>query len=300
MYRLGWFSTGRGPGSRNLLTAMQNAIRDGEVKAEIAFVFLSREPGEAEGSDRFIELVRGYGIPLVCRSYRKFKAVHGQSGDAADASGLPSWRADYDREAMAALAGYPVDLAVLAGYMLIVGSEMCRRYDMLNLHPAAPDGPKGTWMEVIRELITQKAERSGVMMHLATPELDRGPVVSYCRYPIRGDAFDPLWRDFRGGTVAEVEQSPLFKEIRRAGMARELPLVVATVKAFSEGRVVINPVVINPDKSVADADGRAISGYDLTAEIEDSVAAPAGSRFPCPPAYFPSPPLFVFSPPLPR
>lgn len=295
MYRLGWFSTGRGQGSRNLLNAMQSAIRAGKVKVEIAFVFLSREPGEAEGSDQFIELVRSYGIPLVCRSYCKFQAAHEQSGDAADASGLPSWRTDYDREVMAALDSYPVDLSVLAGYMLIAGAGMCRRYDMLNLHPAAPDGPKGTWTEVIRELISCRADGSGVMMHLATPELDRGPVVSYCRYPIRGGVFDPLWRDFRGGSDAEIEQSPLFKEIRRAGMARELPLVVATVKAFSEGKV-----VINPDKSVADAAGRPITGYDLTAEIEARAAAVAGAQFPCPPAYFPAPPLFTYSPPLPR
>ena len=37
------------------------------------------------------------------------------------------------------------DLSLLAGYMLIISPEMCRRYPLINLHPAAPDGPKGTW-----------------------------------------------------------------------------------------------------------------------------------------------------------
>ena len=72
MYSLGWFSTGRGPGSRNLLTVMQDSIQRGEIKADIRFVFTSREPGEAAGSDLFIELVRSYHLPLVCFSSRKF------------------------------------------------------------------------------------------------------------------------------------------------------------------------------------------------------------------------------------
>ena len=65
MYRIGWFSTGRGKGSRDLLTVMQDGVARGDVRTSIEFVFCSREPGEAEGSDLFIELVRSYDIPLV-------------------------------------------------------------------------------------------------------------------------------------------------------------------------------------------------------------------------------------------
>jgi len=79
------------------------------------------------------------------------------------------------------VATLPADLCVLAGYMLIVGPEMCTRFNMINLHPAAPGGPTGTWQDVIWQLIKQRARETGVMMHLVTPELDRGPVVSYCR-----------------------------------------------------------------------------------------------------------------------
>jgi phosphoribosylglycinamide formyltransferase 1 len=263
MYRLGWFTTGRGEGSRSLLTAMQTAITSGEVAAKIAFIFLSREPGEAEGSDQFIKLAQSYDIPLVCKSYRRYRDIHGGNDNTLDGT-LPQWRLDYDREVMAELEPFTVDLSVLAGYMLIVGAEMCRRYDLLNLHPAAPDGPKGTWQEVIHELINAKAAQSGIMMHLATPELDRGPVVSYCRYPIQNDDFTDLWG---GHQLCNSVESSLFKAIRRAGMVRELPLVVASVKAFTEGRV-----RITADKQVVDSDGKLIAGYDLTAEIEAKVA----------------------------
>jgi len=48
---------------------------------------------------------------------------------------------------------------LLAGYMLVVGDVMCKKFDMINLHPAAPDGPAGTWQEVIWQLIKEKAEK---------------------------------------------------------------------------------------------------------------------------------------------
>ena len=61
---------------------------------------------------------------------------------------------------------------------------------MINLHPAAPNGPDGTWQEVIWKLIEQRADHSGVKIHLVTEELDRGPTIAYCRYPIHSPAFD--------------------------------------------------------------------------------------------------------------
>ncbi len=268
MYRLGWFSTGRGPGSRGLLTAINNAVKRGEIRANIDFVFLSREPGEAEGSDEFIKLTESYGLPLVCHSYRNFRKAHATG--KADKNALPEWRLAYDREAMARLKAYQPDLCVLAGYMLVVGREMCAKYTMLNLHPAAPWGPKGTWQDVIWQLIESKAAGTGVMMHLVTPDLDRGPVVTYCAFPIRGGEFDKLWREIEGKSVAEIkakegEENSLFNLIRAEGVKREIPLVIATVKAFSEGKVKVT------GGRVYDAAGNEVKGYDLTPEIEKMV-----------------------------
>ena len=45
MLRIGWFSTGRGEGSKALLRAAMDAIQKGDLKAEIAFVFCNRERG---------------------------------------------------------------------------------------------------------------------------------------------------------------------------------------------------------------------------------------------------------------
>ena len=269
--RLGWFSTGRGATSRKLLAAAQDAIASGRLRARIAVVFCNREPGEDPNTDLLLEDVRGYGLPLVCLSSSRFRR---QRHEAVARKGqpLPEWRRQYDREVMRLLEPYAFDLGVLAGYMLIFCEEACARYNLLNLHPAAPSGPKGVWQDVIWELIEQRAERAGVMMHLATPQLDEGPPVTYCTYPIRGAAFDDLWRDIEGRNLVHVrasegESNGLFVQIRRHGVAREIPFVIETLRAFAGGWVGI------VDKRVVDASGRAIGGYDLTEEIERMVAA---------------------------
>jgi len=270
MYKLGWFSTGRDKAARDLLDAVQNSIRMGEIKAEIVFVFSSREPGESEESDLFLRLVEDYHIPLVCFSYQKFKARR-EASISGKAESLPQWRLDYDREVMAGVQDFRPDLCVLAGYMLIVGKEMCQRYDMINLHPAAPGGPAGTWQEVIWQLIDSKAQETGVMMHLVTPELDKGPPVTYCTFPIRGKPFDGYWDEIKGSSPQQIiksqgENNRLFRLIREHGLAREFPLITSTLKVFSEGRI-----RISPEKQVVDAEGRPINAYSLTDEIDKLV-----------------------------
>jgi folate-dependent phosphoribosylglycinamide formyltransferase PurN len=271
MLSLGWLSTARGQTSPRLLQVVQDAIGRGEFQARIVVVFCSREPGEDSNTDRFLELVRSYDIPLVCLSYARYRRERSLP-PARAGKPLPPWRSDYDREVIRLLEPYPFDLGVLAGYMLIASEVMCRRYDLLNLHPSEPGGPKGSWQEVIWQLIEARARRSGVMMHLVTSELDAGPPVTYCTYSIRGPAFDLLWREVEDHSLPEIKvvegkDNRLFQEIRRHGVARELPLVVTTVRAFAEGRLRIE------GKRALDAEGRPIPGYDLTPEIERAVAA---------------------------
>jgi phosphoribosylglycinamide formyltransferase-1 len=261
MYRFGWFSSGRDSAARQLLSSAYNSIKSGDIEASIDFVFLNRSPGESEDSDAFIELVNSYGLTLVCSSYEAYR-----KGRASFEGGkFPLWRLDYDREIMSKLAVFKPDMCVLAGYMLIVGPEMCRHLDLINLHPAAPGGPAGTWKEVTRRLIAAHETESGVMMHLVTPELDRGPVISYCTYALRSGALSSYWHNpVQPNDPAKGydEGDPLFDAIRREGLKREFPLVIFTMKALSEGRVKVI------DKVVKDSSGKIIPGFDLTAEID--------------------------------
>ena len=234
MLRLGWFSTGRGEGSRGLLSAIQGSIHKGELSARIEFVFTNRGPGDAEGSDQFIQMVRGYGIPLIAFSSSRFQKERGGS--------FNDHRAEYDGRMIRLLDGFDVDICVMAGYMLVVSPEVCRRFNFINVHPALPGGPKGKWQDVIWKLIDDKATETGAMVHLVTETVDEGPPLSYCSFPIVGGAFDPLWREIRGKSLDQLkaeqgEDCALFKMIRQEGVRREQPLLLETLIAIAKGQI---------------------------------------------------------------
>ncbi len=264
MLTIGWFSTGRGEGSLGLLRFVQEQILRGEIDARLQFVFSNREPGEAEGSDTFFRQVNSYGIPMVSFSSRKFRKK--MSGAFAD------HRLDYDREAMAMLERFSPDVCVLAGYMLITGAEMCRHYTMLNLHPALPTGPTGTWQQVIWNLIESRANRTGAMVHLATEDLDGGPVITYFTLPIVGGPFDDLWGEIDGKPLLELkethgEELPLFRLIREGVAKREPYLLAATLRSLEKGTVRIR------EGQVVGPDDRPLEGLCLDKEIEEALGS---------------------------
>ena len=137
---LGWFSTGRGEGSLGMLTLALKAISSKMLDARIQFVFSNRGPGEHKGSDRFFQMVRENDIPLVHHSSLEFRRKVGTVANNRDV---------YYADVSNRLSKFSPDIIILAGYMLIVNAELCRRYTMINLHPALPHGPSGTWKEVI-------------------------------------------------------------------------------------------------------------------------------------------------------
>lgn len=272
--RLGWFSSARGQGSRRMFEAVQQAIAEGEFAAAIAVVFSNRDRGEAEATDSFFDLVEGAGIPLVTRSsvaYRR--GVGGERSRPGEP--LPRWRIEYDRLVDADLAAHPFDVGVLAGYMLIFEREFVASHPLLNLHPALPTGPAGMWQEVIRALIREGAKESGVMLHLAVPEVDAGPRVSYCRYALRDEQLDPLWAQLPAppGELDDeaLDATALFAAVRERGVARESPLVVATLAEFAAGKLRVE------DGRILDPSGRPAEPADLTKQVEARLATGLGA-----------------------
>ena len=276
MLKIGWFSTGRGEGSRGLLSFVQDRIASGEVDAVIDFVFSNREPGEAEGSDLFFRLVQDYGLPLVTLSSARFAREQGHP--------FRRVREDYDRRVIDLLSPYKPDICMLAGYMLIASGLLCRRYPLLNLHPALPEGPIGTWQQVIWFLIENRSPVTGAMVHLATEEVDRGPVISHFTADITGPAFVPLWNELEVLDLTAVkedpgEEFPLFRLIREAEFRKEPYLLLETLRAVSEGRVLVeNGEVRHPDGQSGAAGN--VRGLNLDREILRAMQAdglePAG------------------------
>jgi phosphoribosylglycinamide formyltransferase 1 len=221
VYEIGWFSTARGPTSRLLLKEAHEAIRRRDLEARISFVFCNRERGEAEDTDRFLDEVESYQIPLVAFSSTRFRDEHGGKGSGFDGKTFAAWRLDYDQEVLRRLDGFHPDIIILAGYMLVMTPPLCGRFTAINLHPAPPNGPIGTWQQVIQQLLEQTAQNAGAYMHLVTPDLDLGPVITYYTFPI-GPGYD-------------------FNRIREEGVRREVPLILETIKALSTGTIAVPP-----------------------------------------------------------
>ncbi len=234
-FKIGWFSTGRDGEARELLEGIYQKIDEGIIKARIPFVFCNRDAEEEKESDKFLSLVNSFGIDLLSFSSKNFKPDKWKWEREA-------WRREYDEEVIKRIQGYNPDVIMLAGYMLIVSKEMCQTYKLVNLHPALPEGPVGTFEEVIWRLIEGRKEKGGVMIHLVTEELDKGPPITYCSFTLCGKSFDPLWRELEYKGLERVKKeegksNKLFLQIRRQQTLREIPLVIYTLKALSEGSI---------------------------------------------------------------
>lgn len=270
---IGWFSTGRDRAALWLLRTTLEAIREGFLPVEIAFVFCNREDGDDPISDTFLDFVRKVGLSLISFSSRRFLPDLWRRGKAGDEGAMREWRRRYHANAYERLSPFlrRVPFSLLAGYMLIVSDEFCEAHTMLNLHPALPGGPKGAWQEVIWRLILEGASETGVQIHIVTPELDSGPPVTFCRLPLRPPELQPLWEEakalFQGRSWQDLSQEygesfPLFREIRHREVLREVPLIHLTLKKLAEGEIVLR------GKEVWWQGKRWVGGIDLTPWVE--------------------------------
>jgi phosphoribosylglycinamide formyltransferase-1 len=270
----GWWTTGRDEAAVDLFETVSQAIARDTIPGKISYLFCSRDPGEGQFSDRVMEMAAGSGVSVVSSSAARF-APELRRKDREQ------WRADYHRRVLELVEGFPVDVVVLAGYMWVVSPEVCRRLSVINLHPAAPNGPAGTWQEVIWQLLEGRAGETGVMMHLVTPELDKGPPVTYCTFAIRGGGWEPLWRDFEQDRqrlgidlmkASMGESQPLFAAIRRQGARRELPLIVQTLRSLARG-----DILLRKGRLFESSGSELTAPYDLTEPTEQSLRDETGN-----------------------
>jgi phosphoribosylglycinamide formyltransferase-1 len=273
MMRIGWFSTGRDEAARNLLKTVMRKKEQGFFDVGISFVFSNWEEGEEPSHpdfamrEMFYDLVRGYGIPLVSLSWKKFMPVLKKQD-------REKWRTEYGKEMRERIKPYPFDLGVLAGYMLWMDNESCQTFNLINLHPALPGGPKGTWQDVVWKLIEVKADRQGAMIHLCTPDWDEGPPLTYCGFSLSTRKYNKLWAwmdlKLRTKTLEQIkteegENEPLFMQMRKDGEIRELPLIAYSIKLFADGKVEIrNDKLYENGKLLG-------KPYDLSKPIDEAV-----------------------------
>jgi len=271
---LGWWSTGKDALARNLLTTTMKKKNEEMLDVKVAFVFSNweedEEPEHPDFNERqkFFELVHSYDIPLLALSWKRFRAS--MKGGTKE-----EWRAIYGKKMRSMIYGHHFDLGVLAGFSLRMDGDTCTRFDMINLHPALPEGPKGTWQENIYRIICTRAETHGALMRLCTPDEDEGPVLTYCGFALNTPEYRRLWIDFDENlgkrsldllSKEEIEQTKLFKKIRLDSERREIPLVTYTIKLFADSDVgIINRKLVT--------DGRPLSSpYDLTPTVDLAIS----------------------------
>jgi phosphoribosylglycinamide formyltransferase-1 len=255
---------------------MVNAqIKNGSIPAELSYVFCNRAPGESNASDALIELIRSCHLPLVYLSSKTFLPALRKQGREQDPLKLLEWRSRYDQAVKQLICQQPVDVIVLAGYMLIVSPILCNHFPMLNLHPAPPGGPSGTWQEVIWQLIAAGAREAGAMMHLVTEELDQGPPVTYFTFDIHTGTFrvprNALYDRLKKMPLTRVQQdegenNSYFQQIRAQGVKREPALLIQTLKLLAAGSLIIK------NGKTLDCHGNLVAGYCLNREIETMLA----------------------------
>jgi len=166
MLRIGLMSSGRGEGSLNLIKSINELTK--KIPVNIEFIFCNREHGEHSGSDKFLEEINTYDVPIITISSKKFRKNNERS---------------YENEILNQLSKYNFDLIFLVGYMLIT-KKIHNKYATYNLHPALPNGPKGKWDEVINDLIDAKCNKSGLMIHKVIDEIDSGKCLTFCSFEI--------------------------------------------------------------------------------------------------------------------
>jgi len=221
MKKIGWFTTARGPGSYNLFNAMLNSMRTGEIKARVSFIFINREVKENKCRKRIIEMAEENGIPAIIYPSDTFKMQLKEKD-------TDSWRKEYGIGLRERISKHDMDFGVLAGYMLIMDPETCRKHDIINLHPALPDTYQGTWEEIVGRVVDNEDECYGATVHLVTPELDRGQIIAYDSFRL-----EELRERYRN-------REELVKAIRTEEVKREAHLLMATIKLLVEGDVVLD------------------------------------------------------------
>lgn len=179
---------------------------------------------------------------------------------------LARWRMEHDR-AVLQLLPQDTKLYLSVGYMQILSSEIVNALDVLNLHPAIPQiGPIGMWPKVMEEqaerplpyllavpyehlaqeipnIMSISYLKAGGMLHIATEQTDRGPVISWYEFPLSSERLTRLWLEVtalvRAHGLEHAKREPVWKEliqqIRREQFAGETPLIILTLEKLSQG-----------------------------------------------------------------
>lgn len=159
MKNLGILLSGRGSN----FEAIARNVEAGKIPARIAVVISNRE--EAPGLARAKEM--GLATRLI--------PSKGKDREA------------YDREVVATLQEFQVDLVCLAGFMRILSPYFIRAFPrrILNIHPALL--PCFPGVDAQKQALEYGVKFSGCTVHIVDEGVDTGPIVAQAVVPVLDD-----------------------------------------------------------------------------------------------------------------
>jgi len=115
-----------------------------------------------------------------------FAAEHGIATQVVDHKAFAT-REAFDAALAQAIDAHTADLAVLAGFMRILGAGFVRRYEgrLLNIHPSLLPAFPG--LHTHQRAIDAGCKLAGATVHFVTSELDHGPIVIQAVVPVLPD-----------------------------------------------------------------------------------------------------------------
>jgi len=159
MKKLGILLSGRGS---NFEAIAQN-VQKGKIPAEIAVVISNKQdaPGLARAREMGLEA--------------RFIPSKGKEREA------------FDREVVAVLREFQVDLVCLAGFMRILSPYFVWEFPnrILNIHPALLPSFPGE--DAQRQALEYGAKFTGCTVHIVNEGMDTGPIVCQAVVPIHDD-----------------------------------------------------------------------------------------------------------------
>jgi phosphoribosylglycinamide formyltransferase 1 len=173
----------------------------------------------ASGSGTILEAILADGLPVVvvivdrpCRAIEIAQAA----GVAAvvverDSFGADFDRASYSEKVVAALHEHGVDLVVMAGFGTVFAQPFFDAFDgrVINTHPALLPSFKG-W-HAVRDALSYGVKVSGCTVHVATLEVDHGPILAQKAVDVLPDDTEASLHE----RIKDVERSLYVRTIRQ-------------------------------------------------------------------------------------
>ena len=150
-------------GSGTNFEALAQAIAEGQLNAQIQ-VLIYNNP-EAKVKLR----AEKWQIPAVLLNHRQVK------------------REELDQKIVAVLQQYQVEWVVMAGWMRIVTPVLLDAFPnrVINIHPSLL--PSFPGVHGVEEALEAGVKITGCTVHIATPEVDNGPILIQAAVPVLAD-----------------------------------------------------------------------------------------------------------------